>query len=91
MRNTILLSVLLGLTWLTALIPTSAVQQYMSVTLNASTGLYILAYSVLANKQIMGEVREKVSSTMSGAMSSTTSGTMSEMVSSHVSTAGSRS
>ena len=28
MRNTILLSLLLGLTWLTALIPTSSFQQY---------------------------------------------------------------
>ena len=51
MRNTILLSVLLGLPWITSLIPTSQLQQYISVILNASTGFYILAYSMMANKQ----------------------------------------
>ena len=65
MRNTILLSLLLGLTWIVALIPSSAVQQYITVILNASTGLYILAYSVLANRQIRGEVKEKMSDLMS--------------------------
>ena len=74
MRNTILLSLLLGLTWITALIPTSAVQQYISVILNTSTGVYILAYSVLANRQVRGEVKERVS------------GRMSEIVSTYVST-----
>ena len=60
MRNTVLLSVLLGLTWITVLIPASTIQQYTSVILNASTGLYIFIYSVVANKQVMGEVRERV-------------------------------
>ena len=60
MRNTILLSVLLGLTWITVLIPTSTVQQYTSVILNASTGLYIFTYSVVANKQVRGMVKERL-------------------------------
>ena len=60
MRNTILLSVLLGLTWITVLIPASTIQQYTSVILNASISLYILTYSVVANKQLWGEVRERV-------------------------------
>lgn len=75
MRNTILLSLLLGLTWITALIPTSTVQQYITVILNASTGAYILAYSVITNRQVRGEVRERVS------------GRVSEMVSTFASTA----
>ena len=45
MRNTILLSLLLGLTWVMALIPYSLIQQYISVILNASVGIYILGKS----------------------------------------------
>ena len=65
MRNTILLSLLLGLTWITAIFYYSPVQQYITVILNASTGLYILAYSVLANREVRGEVKEKMSDLMS--------------------------
>lgn len=65
MRNTILLSLLLGMTWITAIFYYSPVQQYITVILNASTGLYILAYSVLANREVRGEVREKISDLMS--------------------------
>ena len=61
MRNTILLSLLLGLTWIVGLIPTFAVQEYIFVILNTIPGVYILAYSVLANRQVRGEVRERVS------------------------------
>ena len=42
MRNTVLLSLLLGLTWVMALIPYSLTQQYIAVILNASIGMYIL-------------------------------------------------
>ena len=42
MRNTILLSLLLGLTWVMALIPHSLTQQYIAVILNGSMGMYIL-------------------------------------------------
>ena len=42
MRNTVLLSLLLGLTWVTALLPYSLAQQYISVILNGSMGVYIL-------------------------------------------------
>ena len=42
MRNTVLLSLLLGLTWVMALLPYSLIQQYISVILNGSMGLYIL-------------------------------------------------
>ena len=60
MRNTIFLSLLLGLTWIAALIPTSTFQQYISVVLNASRGIYILAYSVVVNRQVRGEVSERL-------------------------------
>ena len=42
MRNTILLSLLLGVTWVMALLPYSLTQQYISVILNGSMGVYIL-------------------------------------------------
>ena len=70
LRNTILLSLLLGLTWITAAIPTSMVQQYISVILNASSGVYILVYSVLANKKVRGGVKERVSTYYTTYMSS---------------------
>lgn len=70
LRNTVLLSLLLGLTWITAAIPTSAAQQYISVILNTSCGFYILVYSVLANRQVRGGVRERVSTYYSTVLSS---------------------
>ena len=42
MRNTVLLSLLLGVTWVMALLPYSLTQQYISVILNGSMGVYIL-------------------------------------------------
>ena len=42
MRNTVLLSLLLGVTWVMALLPYSLAQQYISVILNGSMGVYIL-------------------------------------------------
>ena len=64
------MSLLLGLTWITAAIPTSMVQQYISVILNASSGVYILVYSVLANKKVRGGVKERVSTYYTTYMSS---------------------
>ncbi|XP_023348974.1 adhesion G-protein coupled receptor G2, partial [Eurytemora carolleeae] len=51
LRNTLLISLLLGLTWMVGFLPTSTLQQYITVCLNASMGIYILFYSVLANTQ----------------------------------------
>ena len=65
MRNTILLSLLLGLTWVVGLFPTNTAQEYVFVILNSSMGLYILAYSVVANRQVRGEVRERMSTRVS--------------------------
>ena len=65
LRNTLLLSLLLGVTWITGAIPTSTVSLYISVVLNASQGVYILIYSVLANTQVRGEVRERMSGVVS--------------------------
>ena len=73
MRNTILLSLLLRLTWIVGLFPTFAVQEYIYVILNASTGLYILAYSVVVNRQVRGEVRERLSTRISEMVSTITS------------------
>ena len=43
LRNTLMLSLLLGLTWIVVVVPDgSPAQQYASVILNALTGLYIL-------------------------------------------------
>ena len=42
LRNTLLLSLLLGVTWITGAIPASTASLYISVVLNASQGLYIL-------------------------------------------------
>ena len=42
MRNTVLLSLLLGVTWVMALLPYSLAQQYVAVILNGSMGVYIL-------------------------------------------------
>jgi hypothetical protein len=33
-------------------LPSSKIQQYIFIILNASMGLYILFYSVIANKQV---------------------------------------
>ena len=65
LRNTLLLSLLLGVTWITGAIPASTASLYISVVLNASQGLYILVYSVLANNQVRGEVRERMSEVVS--------------------------
>ena len=47
LRNTLMLSLLLGLTWIVILVPpgqqVSPAQQYLGVCLNSSTGLYILS------------------------------------------------
>ena len=47
LRNTLMLSLLLGLTWVVILVPpghpVSPAQQYLGVCLNSSTGLYILS------------------------------------------------
>ena len=48
MRNTILLSLLLGITWVMALLPYSLTQQYISVILNGSMGVYILGRCLLS-------------------------------------------
>ena len=88
LRNTVLLSLLLGVTWyvqyrtesdnietfnqsrITAAIQTDIVSLYISVILNASQGVYILIYSVLANTQVRGEVRERMSGVVSTYISS---------------------
>ena len=88
LRNTVLLSLLLGVTWyvqyrtesdsietfnqsrITAAIQTDIVSLYISVILNASQGVYILIYSVLANTQVRGEVRERMSGVVSSYISS---------------------
>ena len=44
LRNTLMLSLLLGLTWVVVLVPrVSPAKQVFGVCLNASTGLYILS------------------------------------------------
>ena len=70
LRNTVLLSLLLGVTWITAAIPTSSPSLYISVILNASQGIYILIYSVLANNQVRGDVKERMSEVVSTYISS---------------------
>ena len=70
LRNTLLLSLLLGVTWITAAIQTDMVSLYISVILNASQGVYILIYSVLANTQVRGEVRQRLSGAVSTYISS---------------------
>ena len=56
LRNTLLLSLLLGLTWLLALPGASLPVQWINTILNCSQGFYILLYSVLANRAIRGQV-----------------------------------
>ena len=70
LRNTVLLSLLLGVTWITAAIQTDIVSLYISVILNASQGVYILVYSVLANTQVRGEVSQRMSGVVSTYISS---------------------
>ena len=70
LRNTVLLSLLLGVTWITAAIQTGTVSLYISVILNASQGVYILVYSVLANTQVRGEVSQRMSGVVSTYISS---------------------
>ena len=57
LRNTLLLSLLLGLTWLLALPGASLPVQWINTVLNCSQGFYILLYSVLANRAIRGQVK----------------------------------
>jgi hypothetical protein len=60
LRNTLLLSLLLGLTWFLAIpLPGTSFppgQQWTAAFLNCSQGLYILLYSVLANRAVRGQV-----------------------------------
>jgi len=60
LRNTLLLSLLLGLTWILALPGASIPVQWINTVLNCSQGFYILLYSVLANRAIRGQVRERI-------------------------------
>jgi len=71
MRNTVLISLLLGLTWIVGFLPYSIAQQYMTVILNASMGIYILFYSVLANTQVRRNLKEQVSGIISSARKET--------------------
>ena len=59
MRNTLLLSLMLGLTWMLAAVPTSVVQQYLSVILNSLSGVYILVFTVLAQKKAGRKPKKK--------------------------------
>ena len=59
MRNTLHLSLLLGVTWIMAAFPTSVVQQYLSVILNGLTGVYILVFTALAKKSSGGKPKKK--------------------------------
>ena len=56
LRNTLLLSLLLGLTWLLALPGASLPVQWINTILNTSQGFYILLYSVVANRAVRGQV-----------------------------------
>ena len=51
MKNTLHLSLMLGLTWIMAAFPTSVVQQYLSVILNGLTGVFILVFTALAKRK----------------------------------------
>ena len=70
LRNTLLLSLLLGLTWLIGLLPASLPVQWISIIFNCSQGFYILLYSVLANRVIRGQVRERITEVASTYMPS---------------------
>ena len=59
MRNTLHLSLLLGVTWIMAAFPTSVVQQYLSVILNGLTGVYILVFTALAKKSSGAKPKKK--------------------------------
>ena len=72
LRNTLLLSLLLGLTWLIGLLPASLPVQWISIIFNCSQGFYILLYSVLANRVIRGQVRERITEVASTYMPSKT-------------------
>ena len=61
MYNTLLLTGLLGLTWLCGtLIPAGIAFEYIFVILNAGSGVYILAYSVLANPPVRNGFRKRL-------------------------------
>ena len=59
MRNTLYLSLMLGLTWIISALPTSVVQQYISVILNSLTGVYILVFTAFAQKKTSGKPGKK--------------------------------
>ena len=57
LRNTLLLSLLLGVTWITGAIATSTVSLYISVILNASQGITLFIHTVLMNDIVMLELK----------------------------------
>ena len=60
MRNTLYLSLMLGLTWIISALPTSVVQQYISVILNSLTGVYILVFTAFAQRKTSGKPGKKI-------------------------------
>ncbi|XP_023324873.1 latrophilin-like protein LAT-2 isoform X2 [Eurytemora carolleeae] len=60
LKNVILLSVILGLTWSIGLFGSSLPQQFIFVILNASTGVFIFFLSVLLNPQVMAELKKNL-------------------------------
>ena len=60
MYNTLLLTGLLGLTWICGLLtPLGHMFEYIFVILNAGSGVYILMYSVLANRGVREDIRKR--------------------------------
>ena len=59
MKNTLCLSLMLGLTWIMAAFPTSVVQQYLSVILNGLTGVYIFVFTGLAKRKTGAKPQKK--------------------------------
>ena len=68
-RNTLILSLLLGLTWILQ-IPPSLPFQWIGTILNCCQGLYILLYSILTNRAVRGQVAERISEAASTYMPS---------------------
>ena len=60
MKNTLHLSLMLGLTWIMAAFPTSVVQQYLSVILNGLTGVYIFVFTGLAKRKTGAKPKKKI-------------------------------
>ena len=59
MKNTLHLSLMLGLTWIMAAFPTSVVQQYISVILNGLTGVFIFVFTALAKRKTGAKPQKK--------------------------------